>query len=75
MHKCLHPGSKCPLYGCSCIVLHVLFVLAVQKDLSDEEHYHGGAHNAEYDHEAFLGKTEAKTFHDLPPAESKRRLG
>lgn len=50
-------------------------MLVVNKDLSDEEHYHDGTHNSEYDHEAFLGKEEAKTFHDLPPAEAKRRLG
>lgn len=45
------------------------------KDLSDQEHYKEGVHNAEYDHEAFLGKAEAKKFHDLPPEEAKRRLG
>lgn len=45
------------------------------KDLSDETHYEGEAHNTDYDHEAFLGKEEAKTFEQLPPAEAKRRLG
>lgn len=29
----------------------------------------------QYDHEAFLGKDEAKTFDQLTPEESKDRLG
>lgn len=29
----------------------------------------------QYDHEAFLGKEEAKTFDQLTPEESKDRLG
>lgn len=46
------------------------------KDLSDKDHYEeGNEHNAEYDHEAFLGKEEAKEFDQLSPEESKRRLG
>ena len=47
------------------------------KDLSEEEHYNGDQfeHNEEYDHEAFLGKEEAKSFDQLPPEEAKRRLG
>lgn len=31
-------------------------------------------HNKQFDHEAFLGE-EAKTFDQLPPEESRRRLG
>ncbi|XP_028140634.1 calumenin [Diabrotica virgifera virgifera] len=45
------------------------------KELSDKEHSENGHHNPEYDHEAFLGAEEAKTFDQLPPEESKRRLG
>ncbi len=59
------------------ILLHVLrmhFSPGV-KDLSDQDHYKEGVHNSEYDHEAFLGKAEAKKFHDLPPEEARRRLG
>ena len=47
------------------------------KDLSEEEHFKGDEqedHNAEYDHEAFLGK-EKKKFDELTPEESKERLG
>ncbi|XP_014259839.1 calumenin-B [Cimex lectularius] len=33
-----------------------------------------GAHNVEYDHEAFLGE-EAKSFDSLSPEESRKRLG
>lgn len=44
--------------------------------LSDQKHYQGNGHdhNADYDHEAFLGEEEAKTFNDLSPEESKKRL-
>jgi len=48
--------------------------------LSDEEHFTADAegeshHNVEFDHEAFLGKDEEKTFDQLTPEESKERLG
>lgn len=43
-----------------------------QADLSD--HAHDDAHGYQYDHEAFLGKEEAKTFDQLTPEESKDRL-
>ncbi|KAJ8399964.1 hypothetical protein AAFF_G00406940 [Aldrovandia affinis] len=42
-------------------------------DLSD--HVHDDTHGYQYDHEAFLGKEEAKTFDQLTPEESKDRLG
>ena len=32
-------------------------------------------HNADYDHDAFLGREEAQTFDELSPEESKERLG
>lgn len=44
------------------------------RELSNKEHYNHEQHNADYDHEAFLGE-EAKTFDQLPPEESVRRLG
>ncbi|XP_057666172.1 calumenin [Diorhabda carinulata] len=47
----------------------------VTRELSDKEHFEQQHHNSEYDHEAFLGAEEAKTFDQLPPEESKRRLG
>ncbi|XP_063608872.1 calumenin-A-like [Penaeus indicus] len=43
--------------------------------LSDEEHYMNDEHNLDYDHEAFLGEDEARTFDQLTPEESKERLG
>ncbi|XP_049835861.1 calumenin [Schistocerca gregaria] len=46
----------------------------LNNDLSDQEHYQNAEHNTQYDHEAFLGE-EAKTFDQLSPEESKRRLG
>ncbi|RWS30199.1 calumenin-like protein [Leptotrombidium deliense] len=44
------------------------------QSLSDEEHFKDAEHNVEYDHEAFLGKEEARTFDQLSPEESKKRL-
>ncbi|KAL3266409.1 hypothetical protein HHI36_010585 [Cryptolaemus montrouzieri] len=44
------------------------------RELSNKEHFDNDVHNAEYDHEAFLGE-DAKTFDQLSPEESKRRLG
>ena len=44
------------------------------QELSDQEHYPNSHHDPEYDHEAFLGE-EAKTFDQLSPEESTRRLG
>ncbi|KAJ0001094.1 hypothetical protein NQD34_006114 [Periophthalmus magnuspinnatus] len=43
-----------------------------QPKLSD--HVHDDAHGFQYDHEAFLGKEEAKTFDQLTPEESQERL-
>ena len=47
------------------------------RNLSEEEHYPGDGHdhNAQYDHEAFLGKEQAERFDQLSPEEAKRRLG
>lgn len=43
--------------------------------LSDETHYNeNDEHNPEYDHEAFLGEEDAKSFDQLTPEESKTRL-
>lgn len=36
---------------------------------------HDDQKNFDYDHEAFLGQEEAKTFEQLSPEESQRRLG
>ncbi|XP_063697235.1 calumenin-B isoform X1 [Culicoides brevitarsis] len=47
----------------------------LDNDLSHSEHYEDGHHNAKYDHEAFLGEDQAKTFDQLTPEESSRRLG
>lgn len=45
----------------------------LDKDLSDKQHYQSEVHNPDYDHEAFLGE-DAKTFDQLTPEESRRRL-
>ncbi|KAL6260126.1 hypothetical protein P5V15_007663 [Pogonomyrmex californicus] len=46
----------------------------LNKDASGKDHYVNSQHNPAYDHEAFLGE-EAKTFDQLSPEESTRRLG
>ena len=48
-----------------------------EKKLSDKEHFAGDdhEHDFDYDHEAFLGHDEAREFDQLPPEESKSRLG
>ena len=49
--------------------------VCLSQELSDEKHYAGEEHNPEYDHEAFLGKETSKTFDQLEPEESIKRLG
>lgn len=46
-------------------------------ELSHAPHFQNDAqqHNTQYDHEAFLGEDEAKSFDELAPEESQRRLG
>ncbi|XP_065359331.1 calumenin-B [Calliphora vicina] len=47
----------------------------LEQDSLHAGHFGHGQHNAQYDHEQFLGEDEAKTFDQLAPEESKRRLG
>lgn len=47
----------------------------MDEELSKEKHYDHEAHNPEYDHEAFLGKQEARVYEELTPEQSKQRLG
>lgn len=53
----------------------------LEKDHANKPHFEGGHdeihehHNPQYDHEQFLGEDEAKSFDDLDPEESQRRLG
>lgn len=42
---------------------------------SDAEHFRNEHHNKQFDHDAFLGEDQAKSFDQLSPEESKRRLG
>ena len=47
-----------------------------ERKLSDKEHIEGDHHgDYDYDHDAFLGVDEAREFDQLPPEESKARLG
>ncbi|XP_068580861.1 reticulocalbin-3 isoform X2 [Cebidichthys violaceus] len=64
---------------CLCFLAAAAFAVPAQEkrihhqaDLSDRAHDDG--HGFQYDHEAFLGKEEAKTFDQLTPEESKDKL-
>lgn len=64
---------------CILVLVGVTYAVPAQEkrvhhhaDLSD--HVHDDAHGFQYDHEAFLGKEEAKTFDQLTPEESKDKL-
>ncbi|XP_077475246.1 reticulocalbin-3 isoform X1 [Stigmatopora argus] len=63
-----------------CLLAATAFAVPAQEkrvhhhaDLSD--HAHNDGEGFQYDHDAFLGKEEAKTFDQLTPEESKDRLG
>jgi hypothetical protein len=45
------------------------------RDLSEEHYSDGHEHNTQYDHEAFLGKEEAKRFDQLSKEDARKRLG
>jgi len=49
--------------------------LMMLQQLSGEKHFEGSEHNPDYDHEAFVGREEAKAYDDLTPEESQQRLG
>lgn len=71
--------------GCQLIVLFVsvLYTLGSAVPKSDEKRvldhdfvqHMGDEHSKQYDHEQFLGEDQAKTFDQLAPEESRRRLG
>ncbi|CAI9740976.1 calumenin-B-like isoform X1 [Octopus vulgaris] len=48
---------------------------SIDKKLSDLDHETNGIHNPDYDHEAILGKDDAKDFDQLSPEQSKEKLG
>ncbi|CAL8242423.1 unnamed protein product [Merluccius merluccius] len=66
-----------------CFALCVVYATSKPTEKKERVHHeeplssreHNDAEGFEYDHEAFLGREEAKTFDDLTPQESKRRLG
>ncbi|KAK3570051.1 hypothetical protein QTP86_009582, partial [Hemibagrus guttatus] len=66
-----------------CVALCVAHISTKPMEKKDRVHHdaplsekeHDDEENFEYDHEAFLGQEEAKTFDQLTPEESKERLG
>ncbi|KAK2502754.1 hypothetical protein MC885_012711 [Smutsia gigantea] len=66
-----------------CLSLCTAFALSKPTEKKDRVHHepqlsdkvHDDAQNFDYDHDAFLGAEEAKTFDQLTPEESKERLG
>lgn len=49
-------------------------VQAKEGSFSDQEHFHDGKHDAQFDHDAFLGEEQAKEMRKLSPKETKKRL-
>lgn len=60
----------------ACLLAFLLVALCnVEGKSADPDHFkEGGKHDANYDHEAFLGKDEAGEFDELTPEQSKTRL-
>lgn len=66
-----------------CLSLCTAFALSKPTEKKDRVHHepqlsdkvHNDAQNFDYDHDAFLGAEEAKSFDQLTPEESKERLG
>uniref|UniRef100_A0A672IGS7 Calumenin-B n=1 Tax=Salarias fasciatus TaxID=181472 RepID=A0A672IGS7_SALFA len=66
-----------------CFALCVVYATSKPTEKKDRVHHddplsnreHDDSDNFDYDHEAFLGQEEAKTFDQLTPEESKERLG
>lgn len=66
-----------------CVGLCVALAFSKPMEKKDRVHHdaplsnleHDDGENFDYDHEAFLGQEEAKTFDQLTPEESKERLG
>ncbi|NXS52587.1 CALU protein, partial [Brachypteracias leptosomus] len=66
-----------------CLSLSMLCISSKPTEKKDRVHHepqlsdkvHDDAQNFDYDHDAFLGADEAKTFDQLTPEESKERLG
>ena len=55
-------------------LLAMYCMLIILQELSDADHDKNG-HNAEYDHEAFLGRERAHDYDTYTPEESKEKLG
>merc|ERR1711936_984460 len=67
---------KVKIMNCSLFAIALFCLLGTTKPDDNHDHYNtGGEHNAQYDHEAFLGKEDAQTFDGLSLEESKKRLG
>ncbi|MGH0142903.1 UNVERIFIED_CONTAM: hypothetical protein FKN15_047836 [Acipenser sinensis] len=66
-----------------CLALYVVCTLSKPTEKKDRVHHdpqlsdkvHNDGENFDYDHDAFLGAEDAKTFDQLTPEESKERLG
>lgn len=70
-------GFVCAVLLCT-VMVHGKPTLRKERVLRDPElsrQAHEDNKSFQYDHEAFLGKDEAKTFDQLTPEESKDRLG
>lgn len=72
-------GFVCAVLLCAAVAVHGKPTLRKERVLYQDPEIARQAHednkSFQYDHEAFLGKEEAKTFDQLTPEESKDRLG
>lgn len=71
-------GFVCAVLLCTAVVVQAKPTLRKERVHHEPElsrQAHEDNKSFQYDHEAFLGKEEAKTFDQLTPEESKDRLG
>ncbi|KAG8576630.1 hypothetical protein GDO81_009915, partial [Engystomops pustulosus] len=78
-----HQKAMANIYLLLCLALWASCVISKPTEKKDRVHHdpqlsdklHDDAQNFDYDHDAFLGAEEAKSFDQLTPEESKEKLG
>ena len=83
LRQCVFVTMELRPFIMMCFALCVVYATSKPTEKKDRVHHddllsdrdHDDQENFDYDHEAFLGQDEAKTFDQLTPEESKERLG